>query len=68
LGVPKPVGPVVVDLSAATATGQGSDSLVEIEKVNGTDEGDTLTGDDLGNTLFGFEGDDFISGWPATIS
>jgi Ca2+-binding RTX toxin-like protein len=62
LGVPKPVGSVVVDLSAATATGQGSDSLVEIEKVNGTDEGDTLTGDDLGNTLFGFEGDDFISG------
>jgi hypothetical protein len=62
LDVPEPVGPVVVDLSAATATGQGSDSLVEIEKVNGTDEGDTLTGDDLGNTLFGFEGDDFISG------
>ena len=36
--------------------------MVEIEKVNGTDEGDALTGDDFGNTLFGFEGDDFISG------
>lgn len=62
LGVPEPVGPVVVDLSAGAATGQGSDSLVEIEKVNGTDEGDTLTGDDFANTLFGFEGDDFIYG------
>jgi Ca2+-binding RTX toxin-like protein len=62
LGVPVPVDPVVVDLSTGTATRQGSDSLVEIEKVNGTDENDTLTGDDLSNTLFGFEGDDFIYG------
>lgn len=62
LSVPDPTGPVQVDLVAGTATGHGSDSLLAIEKVNGTDEGDAIAGDDFDNTLFGFMGDDTISG------
>jgi Ca2+-binding RTX toxin-like protein len=60
--VADPSGPVQVDLTTGTATGQGADLLAAIDKVNGTLGDDSLTGDELGNTLFGFEGDDTILG------
>jgi Ca2+-binding RTX toxin-like protein len=62
LAIPEGAVAVQVDLSAGTATGQGSDSLTGFEKVNGSDANDTITGDDAGNTLFGWAGDDTLSG------
>ena len=35
---------VVVDLTAATGTGEGFDSIVNCDDINGSDHGDTLTG------------------------
>ncbi|MBY0322259.1 MAG: VCBS domain-containing protein [Reyranella sp.] len=63
-----PAGPgtqgVVVNLANGTATdnwGNG-DSLAGIENVNGSNLGDTITGDGNANTLFGFAGNDTLSG------
>ncbi len=63
-----PAGPgtqgVVVNLLNGTATdnwGNG-DSLAGIENVNGSNLGDTITGDGNANTLFGFAGNDTLSG------
>ncbi|MCC1495162.1 calcium-binding protein, partial [Cognatishimia sp. F0-27] len=63
---------VTVDLGAGTATGEGSDTLISIEVVSGSDFDDRLTGangaNDLleggvGNdTLAGRSGDDTLSG------
>lgn len=53
---------VTVDLMAGTATGEGSDTLVSIEGVVGSQHGDTIIGDDNVNILDGTWGDDDISG------
>ncbi|MEM9898200.1 MAG: DUF4214 domain-containing protein, partial [Pseudomonadota bacterium] len=59
-----PFQAVTVDLNVGTATDQwgGSDSLANIENVNGSDLGDQITGSAAGNRISGFSGDDVISG------
>ena len=53
---------VTASLTAGTATGAGSDSFFEVEKLIGTEHDDTLTGNGVKNTLNGRGGDDTISG------
>ena len=53
---------VVVDLTAGSATGQGTDTLTGIEEVYGSQHNDTITGDAGPNALLGGAGDDTISG------
>ena len=57
-------GGVAVDLGVATEqnTGVGSDSLVGMESIIGTDGPDRLTGDDGPNTLRAGAGDDRVEG------
>jgi Ca2+-binding RTX toxin-like protein len=55
-------GPVTIDLSAGTASGEGSDSLTSIEQVDGSRFADTIVGDAGDNVLFGFQGDDSLDG------
>lgn len=56
------LGGVDVDLDAGTASGEGSDSLAEVENVNGTFAADTLKGTAGVNVLSGGSGDDFLDG------
>ncbi|MDQ4142491.1 MAG: hypothetical protein M3198_01920, partial [Actinomycetota bacterium] len=53
---------VTADLSAGTATGQGTDTMSLIENLRGTIFHDTLIGDDGPNTIFGHVGNDSIEG------
>ena len=59
---------VEVDLAAGTAQGfDGSglsftDTISNIENVNGTEYNDNIFGDDLSNSIWGDDGDDSISG------
>lgn len=59
---------VTVDLRVTSpqATGEGTDTLLGIEGVEGSPLSDTITGQDLptatGNGLFGFEGNDILVG------
>lgn len=55
---------VTVDLAKGTATGigEGTDTLSSIERVEGSDFGDTLTGDAGPNVFWGYLGDDAIDG------
>jgi Ca2+-binding RTX toxin-like protein len=55
-------GPVSVDLGAGTATGEGNDTLVGIDEVNGSKYDDTITGDSNPNGFFGGDGVDTIYG------
>lgn len=57
-------GGVRVDLSAGTATGvgNGDDTLIGIEDVNGTRYADTVTGGLESNQLRGYNGDDTLVG------
>ncbi|WP_417513235.1 beta strand repeat-containing protein [Minwuia sp.] len=50
------------DLLAGTATGQGNDILVNIERLEGGTADDTLLGDDDNNTISGAAGSDSING------
>ena len=53
--------PVTVDLEAQTATGEGNDALTSIEMATGSQAfGDSLTGSNGANWLFGLDGDDSI--------
>jgi Ca2+-binding RTX toxin-like protein len=54
--------PVVANLTTGTATGQGTDSFINIEDINGGSGNDSLTGNTSSNFLSGFAGDDFLSG------
>jgi Ca2+-binding RTX toxin-like protein len=56
-----PIG-VVVDLTAGTATGEGTDTLTGIGQVFGSRHDDTITGDANANSLYGGPGNDTISG------
>ena len=53
---------VEVDVTAGTATGEGSDTFAGIEGVQGSPMADSLAGDANGNYLFGAGGDDEITG------
>ncbi len=55
-------GPVVVDLTAATGTGMGNDTLADVQDAIGGDFNDTITGNSLDNVLEGGGGDDVIDG------
>jgi hypothetical protein len=55
-------GPVDVDLTAGTATGAGSDTLANINSVDGSPAGDTLSGDGGANVISGLTGSDTIAG------
>lgn len=49
-------------VSNTVSKGNGTDTLVAIENLMGTDHNDTLTGDDQNNRLFGMAGVDQIAG------
>ena len=51
-------GPVTVDLTAGTATGEGTDTLTGFEWIGGGDYNDTITGDANPNLLWGNGGND----------
>ena len=53
---------VWVDLTAGTATGEGTDTLTGIGQVFGSRHDDTITGDANANSLYGGPGNDTISG------
>ena len=55
-------GPLVVDLTAGTVTGDGTDTLTTIERVIATTGADTLTGSANADWLDGNAGDDSLSG------
>ncbi len=54
------VAPLRVDLTAGTATGDGTDTLIGIEGVSGGDGNDELIGDAQRNFLLGWLGDDIL--------
>jgi Ca2+-binding RTX toxin-like protein len=55
-------GPVTVDLAAGTAGGEGSDTLANIEDIQGSNHDDTLTGNAGSNGLYAGPGNDAIDG------
>ncbi len=58
------VGSVQADLATGVAQDGfgGTDRLIRIEHLHGSDQGDVLSGDAAGNRLFGFAGRDMLSG------
>lgn len=56
------LAPVIVDLSAGTATGDGTDTLTGIENVIGSAGNDTITGDSGANVIEGGAGVDTLYG------
>ena len=54
--------PVRADLRAGTATGEGTDRLVNISGLSGTRFSDTLVGDNSFNSFFPRDGDDTVVG------
>ena len=55
-------GPVVADLTTGTATGEGDDTLSEIDGLLGSEFDDHLAGDGADNHLDGDEGNDELDG------
>ena len=53
---------MIVDLALGQATGDGADSLAEIENVLGSEFNDRLSGGSGGNVLSGAGGKDVIAG------
>lgn len=53
---------VMADLNLGTSTGQGSDTLIDIENISGSDANDILYGSAAGNELLGRAGDDDLFG------
>lgn len=54
--------PVDANLSIRSAIGEGADAIVEVERLIGSEHGDTLTGDDGKNSITGLGGPDVIEG------
>ena len=62
---------VIVDLEAGTASGDGQDKLFTIEDIRGSnvlDDGDSLSGNSLVNTIYGGAGDDVLEGGEKALS
>ncbi len=55
-------GAVNINLATGSATGAGTDTLSFIEGAIGSDNADTITGDNNANTLYGNAGSDSFSG------
>jgi Ca2+-binding RTX toxin-like protein len=55
-------GGVKVDLENEISTGDGSDTLIGIENIEGSNQSDTLIGDGEVNTIVGLLGDDTLIG------
>lgn len=55
-------GPIMADLEAGLAEGEGSDTLAEIERITGGSGDDELAGDGDRNVLEGGSGDDLLGG------
>jgi len=55
-------GPITANLGSGIVTGDGTDSLVDIENITGTSLGDNIFGNGTNNTLLGGAGDDTIRG------
>jgi Ca2+-binding RTX toxin-like protein len=53
---------VTADLTAATGTGQGNDTLADVQNIVGSPFNDKLTGNLLNNVINGGAGDDIIDG------
>jgi Ca2+-binding RTX toxin-like protein len=53
---------ITANLELGTATGEGTDSLLNMENVTGSAFNDTITGNALANVLDGGDGDDTIHG------
>jgi Ca2+-binding RTX toxin-like protein len=53
---------LTIDLAAGTAEGAGSDTLIAIEDVQGSEGPDVIKGDAGDNLLMGFYGDDLLEG------
>jgi Ca2+-binding RTX toxin-like protein len=58
-------GAVTVNLALGTATGEGSDTLLNVENVIGSDFNDTITGNGVANVLTGGLGNDTLHGGDA---
>ncbi|HVI87398.1 MAG TPA: calcium-binding protein, partial [Dongiaceae bacterium] len=57
---------VIVDLGLGTATGEGTDTLANIENVTGSGFDDTITGNTADNVLRGGGGNDILNGGTGT--
>jgi hypothetical protein len=55
-------GPVTINLALGTATGDGNDTLLNVENVTGSSFEDTITGNTVANVLIGGGGNDTIGG------
>ena len=55
-------GPIVADLDAGTARGEGRDTLLKIEGLGGSSAGDRLLGNEGDNSFDGLGGDDVMRG------
>ncbi len=55
-------GAVIASLDAGTASGEGNDTISDIENIIGSDHADTLTGDENDNVISGGDGNDTING------
>jgi Ca2+-binding RTX toxin-like protein len=55
-------GPVNVDLQTGVATGEGRDTLTNVEAVLGSPSSDTLAGNERLNFIMGFGGNDTLDG------
>jgi Ca2+-binding RTX toxin-like protein len=60
-------GPITLDLdpnesAIGTATGDGTDTIVNVENVDGSPGSDTLSGDNADNIIAGEAGDDTVAG------
>lgn len=53
---------VTASLQAGTATGEGNDTLLQVENLFGSEHGDSLTGDKYANQLSGSGGEDLLVG------
>jgi Ca2+-binding RTX toxin-like protein len=59
---PSAPGPVRANLATGSATGDGIDTLIDIERLDGTPYADRLIGDARANVIFGGAGNDFVDG------
>jgi Ca2+-binding RTX toxin-like protein len=59
-------GPVTLNLDTGSASGEGSDSLSNLERATGSSHNDSLTGNSANNLLLGLAGNDTLNGGAGT--